>query len=95
MTGQDSSNPENPEPQQLLIYTDNVCAGWLYELKTMFSLLLYLSRRLERPQVDVFDMARLRLQAPVRRPSSRNAEPRNLLQIHDSLQLKYNGTLLL
>lgn len=47
-------------------------------------------RRLERPQVDVFDMARLRLQAPVRRPSSRNAEPRNLLQIHDSLQLKYN-----
>uniref|UniRef100_UPI0037E725E6 centrosome and spindle pole-associated protein 1-like n=1 Tax=Semicossyphus pulcher TaxID=241346 RepID=UPI0037E725E6 len=46
-------------------------------------------RHRERPLVDVFDMARLRLQAPVRRPSSRNAEPRNLLRIHDSLQLKY------
>ncbi|XP_032411401.1 centrosome and spindle pole-associated protein 1-like isoform X1 [Xiphophorus hellerii] len=43
----------------------------------------------ERPAVDVFDMARLRLQAPVRRPNSRNTEPRNLLRIHDSLQLKY------
>ncbi|XP_074530747.1 centrosome and spindle pole-associated protein 1-like [Halichoeres trimaculatus] len=49
-----------------------------------------LSDRLhERPPVDVFDMARLRLQAPVRRPTSRNAEPRNLQRIHDSLQLKY------
>ncbi|XP_059202020.1 centrosome and spindle pole associated protein 1-like [Centropristis striata] len=49
-----------------------------------------LSDRLrERPQVDVFDMARLRLQAPVRRPNSRNMEPRNLLRIHDSLQLKH------
>ncbi|KAM4554932.1 centrosome and spindle pole-associated protein 1-like isoform 1-T2 [Odontesthes bonariensis] len=47
-------------------------------------------RHRERPAVDVFDMARLRLQAPVRRPSSRNAEPRNLLRIHDSLQLKYS-----
>ncbi|XP_035983224.1 centrosome and spindle pole-associated protein 1 isoform X2 [Fundulus heteroclitus] len=44
----------------------------------------------ERPAVDVFDMARLRLQAPVRRPNSRNTEPRNLLHIHDSLQLKYS-----
>ncbi|XP_058505755.1 centrosome and spindle pole-associated protein 1-like isoform X2 [Solea solea] len=49
-----------------------------------------LSDRLgERPPVDVFDMARLRLQAPVRRPNSRNMEPRNLQRIHDSLQLKY------
>ncbi|XP_036933606.1 centrosome and spindle pole associated protein 1-like isoform X2 [Acanthopagrus latus] len=46
-------------------------------------------RHRERPRVDVFDMARLRLQAPVRRPNSRNMEPRNLLRIHDSLQLKY------
>ncbi|XP_042349771.1 centrosome and spindle pole-associated protein 1-like isoform X2 [Plectropomus leopardus] len=46
-------------------------------------------RHRERPPVDVFDMARLRLQAPVRRPNSRNMEPRNLLRIHDSLQLKY------
>lgn len=52
---------------------------------------LYLSRHRERPLVDVFDMARLRLQAPVRRPNSRNMEPRNLLRIHDSLQLKYPG----
>ncbi|XP_070819475.1 centrosome and spindle pole-associated protein 1-like isoform X1 [Chaetodon trifascialis] len=47
-------------------------------------------RHRERPLVDVFDMARLRLQAPVRRPNSRNMGPRNLLQIHDSLQLKYS-----
>ncbi|KAF7651986.1 hypothetical protein LDENG_00102670, partial [Lucifuga dentata] len=46
-------------------------------------------RHQERPHVDVFDMARLRLQAPVRRPTSRNTEPRNLLQIHNSLQLKH------
>lgn len=51
----------------------------------------HFSRHRERPLVDVFDMARLRLQAPVRRPSSRNVEPRNLLRIHDSLQLKYTG----
>ncbi|XP_075959153.1 centrosome and spindle pole associated protein 1-like isoform X4 [Anarhichas minor] len=47
-------------------------------------------RHVERRQVDVFDMARLRLQAPVRRPNSRNTEPSNLLRIHDSLQLKYS-----
>ncbi|XP_056145754.1 centrosome and spindle pole associated protein 1-like isoform X2 [Lampris incognitus] len=46
------------------------------------------NRHRERPLVDVFDMARLRLQAPVRRPWSRNTEPSNLLRIHDSLQLK-------
>ncbi|XP_078117223.1 centrosome and spindle pole-associated protein 1-like isoform X3 [Sander vitreus] len=46
-------------------------------------------RHQERPPVSVFDMARLRLQAPVRRPNSRNMEPRNLMQVHDSLQLKY------
>uniref|UniRef100_A0A8C5DVY1 Centrosome and spindle pole-associated protein 1-like n=1 Tax=Gouania willdenowi TaxID=441366 RepID=A0A8C5DVY1_GOUWI len=39
--------------------------------------------------MDVFDMARLRLQAPVRRPNSRNIEPANLMRIHDSLQLNY------
>ncbi|XP_059918118.1 centrosome and spindle pole associated protein 1-like isoform X4 [Gadus macrocephalus] len=42
----------------------------------------------ERPPVDVFDMARLRLQAAVRRPLSRNPEPGNLQRIHDSLQLQ-------
>uniref|UniRef100_A0A3B5B6F5 Centrosome and spindle pole associated protein 1-like n=1 Tax=Stegastes partitus TaxID=144197 RepID=A0A3B5B6F5_9TELE len=47
------------------------------------------NRHRGRPAVDVFDMARLRLQAPVRRPNSKNTEPRNLLRIHDSLQLKY------
>ncbi|XP_061643932.1 centrosome and spindle pole-associated protein 1-like isoform X2 [Phyllopteryx taeniolatus] len=45
--------------------------------------------RQARPKVDVFDMARLRLQAPVRKPHSRNMEPSNLLRIHDSLQLDY------
>ncbi|KAM8910272.1 centrosome and spindle pole-associated protein 1-like isoform 2-T7 [Spinachia spinachia] len=49
-----------------------------------------IDRHRERPQVDVFDMARLRLQAPVRRPNSRNPEPGNLLRIHDSLQLKHS-----
>ncbi|XP_063356110.1 centrosome and spindle pole associated protein 1-like isoform X4 [Pelmatolapia mariae] len=47
------------------------------------------NRYRERAVVDVFDMARLRLQAPVRRPNSRYTEPRNLLRVHDSLQLKY------
>ncbi|CAL8328365.1 unnamed protein product [Gadus morhua 'NCC'] len=42
----------------------------------------------ERPPVDVFDMARLRLQAAVCRPLSRNPEPGNLQRIHDSLQLR-------
>ncbi|XP_046882836.1 centrosome and spindle pole associated protein 1-like isoform X4 [Hypomesus transpacificus] len=42
-----------------------------------------------RREVDVFDMARLRLQAPVRRPPSRNMEPSKLLRIHDSLQFRY------
>ncbi|XP_035861778.1 centrosome and spindle pole associated protein 1-like isoform X2 [Sander lucioperca] len=49
-------------------------------------------RHRERPPVGVFDMARLRLQAPVRRPNSRNMEPRNLRQIHDSDQLKYTDS---
>ncbi|XP_061690191.1 centrosome and spindle pole-associated protein 1-like isoform X2 [Syngnathoides biaculeatus] len=48
-----------------------------------------ISGRQARPQVDVFDMARLRLQAPVRKPHPRNTEPSNLLRIHDSLQLDY------
>uniref|UniRef100_A0A1A8FK59 Centrosome and spindle pole associated protein 1 n=1 Tax=Nothobranchius korthausae TaxID=1143690 RepID=A0A1A8FK59_9TELE len=43
----------------------------------------------EPPEVDVFDMARLRLQAPVRRPNSKKMELRNPLHIHDSFQLKY------
>ncbi|KAM9460323.1 centrosome and spindle pole-associated protein 1-like isoform 6-T6 [Salvelinus alpinus] len=43
----------------------------------------------DRPQVDVFDMARLRLQAPVMRPSSRNTDPNYLHRIHDSLRLRY------
>lgn len=47
-------------------------------------------RHRDRPPVDVFDMARLRLQVPVRRLSSRSTEPRNLQRIHESLQLKYN-----
>ncbi|XP_056457020.1 centrosome and spindle pole-associated protein 1-like isoform X3 [Gadus chalcogrammus] len=47
----------------------------------------------ERPPVDVFDMARLRLQAAVCRPLSRNPEPGNLQPIHDSLQLQPSGYL--
>ncbi|XP_030594440.1 centrosome and spindle pole-associated protein 1-like isoform X2 [Archocentrus centrarchus] len=48
-----------------------------------------LSRNRERPVVDVFDLARRNLQAPVRRANSRNTEPQNLLRIHDSLHPKY------
>ncbi|XP_077387796.1 centrosome and spindle pole-associated protein 1-like isoform X2 [Festucalex cinctus] len=48
-----------------------------------------LARRKARPEEDVFNMAMRRLPAPVRKPASRNMEPRNLLQIHDSLQLDY------
>ncbi|XP_053285484.1 centrosome and spindle pole-associated protein 1 isoform X3 [Pleuronectes platessa] len=46
-------------------------------------------RHQEPPLVDVFNMARLRLQGPARRPNSRNIEPRNLLRIHDSLPLNH------
>ncbi|XP_068596210.1 centrosome and spindle pole-associated protein 1-like [Brachionichthys hirsutus] len=46
-------------------------------------------RQRERPQVDVFDMARLRRQVHVRRPNSTKMKPRNLQQIHDSLQLNH------
>ncbi|XP_054648876.1 centrosome and spindle pole-associated protein 1-like isoform X2 [Dunckerocampus dactyliophorus] len=49
-----------------------------------------LAGRQARPHVDVFDMARQRRQAPVRRPNSRNLEPSNLLRIHDSLQIDYS-----
>lgn len=76
----------------LLIHT---CVYFLYITCSVDWFCVYIypnsSRHRERPLVDVFDMARLRLQAPVRRPSSRNLEPRNLLRIHDSLQLKYTG----
>ncbi|XP_036375409.1 centrosome and spindle pole-associated protein 1-like [Megalops cyprinoides] len=48
-------------------------------------------RNRERPPVDIFDMARLRIQAPVRRPSSKNAEPFHLQNSHDFRQLKYRG----
>ncbi|XP_034038217.1 centrosome and spindle pole-associated protein 1-like [Thalassophryne amazonica] len=46
-------------------------------------------RHQEQPSLDVFDVARLRHQAlRVRRPNSKSTKPRNLMQIHDSLQLK-------
>ncbi|XP_077589229.1 centrosome and spindle pole-associated protein 1-like isoform X2 [Stigmatopora nigra] len=45
--------------------------------------------RKSKQQVDVFEMARLKRQAPVRKYRSRNMEPSNLLRIHDSLQLNY------
>ncbi|KAG7488601.1 hypothetical protein MATL_G00035530 [Megalops atlanticus] len=48
-------------------------------------------RRRERPQVDVFDMARLRMQAPVRR-NSKTTEPVNLQNIRDFNELKYRDS---
>ncbi|KAJ8413379.1 hypothetical protein AAFF_G00093750 [Aldrovandia affinis] len=50
------------------------------------------ARHRERPLVDVFDMARLRLQAPVRRNSAKAADPVNLQNIRDFNQLKYRDS---
>ncbi|KAK1172757.1 centrosome and spindle pole-associated protein 1-like isoform X2 [Acipenser oxyrinchus oxyrinchus] len=49
-------------------------------------------RRRDRSQVDIFDMARLRMQAPVRRPSSKEVDPINPQNIRDFNQLKYRET---
>ncbi|XP_041102625.1 centrosome and spindle pole-associated protein 1 [Polyodon spathula] len=46
-------------------------------------------RRKDRSQMDIFDMARLRMQAPVRRPSSKEMDPINPQNIRDFNQLKY------
>ncbi|KAJ8011852.1 hypothetical protein DPEC_G00062580 [Dallia pectoralis] len=43
----------------------------------------------EQPQLDVFNLARLRLQAPVRRSSSMNTEPNHPHRIHDSLHFRH------
>ncbi|NWI66775.1 CSPP1 protein, partial [Todus mexicanus] len=51
-----------------------------------------IARRREKHPKDVFEMARLRLQAPVRRPSSKEApEPVNMQNIWDFNELKYKG----
>ncbi|KAI1889086.1 hypothetical protein AGOR_G00175430 [Albula goreensis] len=50
-----------------------------------------IARRRERSEVDVFDMARLRVQVPVRR-NSKVLEPVNLKNIRDFNQLKYRDT---
>ncbi|KAG7282002.1 hypothetical protein CRUP_020107, partial [Coryphaenoides rupestris] len=62
---------------------DGLLQGEWEELESPLS-----DRLRERPPVDVFDMARLRLPVAVRRPSSRNPGPSNLQRIHDSLQLR-------
>nr|XP_015209218.1 PREDICTED: centrosome and spindle pole-associated protein 1 isoform X2 [Lepisosteus oculatus]XP_015209220.1 PREDICTED: centrosome and spindle pole-associated protein 1 isoform X2 [Lepisosteus oculatus]XP_015209221.1 PREDICTED: centrosome and spindle pole-associated protein 1 isoform X2 [Lepisosteus oculatus]XP_015209222.1 PREDICTED: centrosome and spindle pole-associated protein 1 isoform X2 [Lepisosteus oculatus]XP_015209223.1 PREDICTED: centrosome and spindle pole-associated protein 1 isof len=49
-------------------------------------------RRRDKAQVDVFDMARLRMQAPVRRPSTRALEPMNIQNIREFNQLKYRDS---
>ncbi|XP_058873276.1 centrosome and spindle pole-associated protein 1-like isoform X2 [Acipenser ruthenus] len=49
-------------------------------------------RRRDRSEMDIFDMARLRMQAPVRRPSSKEVEPVNPQNIRDFNQLKYRET---
>ncbi|KAJ8336937.1 hypothetical protein SKAU_G00381570 [Synaphobranchus kaupii] len=45
----------------------------------------------ERPQVDVFDMARLRIQAPVRRPTSKSSEPISVQSSCDFRQPRCRG----
>ncbi|NXF46989.1 CSPP1 protein, partial [Oceanites oceanicus] len=50
-----------------------------------------ITRREKNPK-DVFEMARLRLQAPVRRPSSKEAQdPVNIQNIWEFNELKYKG----
>ncbi|NXD85464.1 CSPP1 protein, partial [Halcyon senegalensis] len=50
------------------------------------------ARRREKNPKDIFEMARLRLQAPVRRPSSKEVpEPVNMQNIWDFNELKYKG----
>ncbi|NXG81125.1 CSPP1 protein, partial [Baryphthengus martii] len=51
-----------------------------------------IARRREKNPKDIFEMARLRLQAPVRRPSSKEAqEPVNIQNIWEFNELKYQG----
>nr|XP_056710350.1 centrosome and spindle pole-associated protein 1 [Euleptes europaea] len=46
-----------------------------------------------KPSMDVFEMARLRMQAPVRRPSSKDVgDPSNLQNIRDFNELKYKDS---
>ncbi|NWX82926.1 CSPP1 protein, partial [Nothoprocta ornata] len=50
------------------------------------------TRRREKNPKDIFEMARLRLQAPVRRPSSKDAQdPVNIQNIWEFNELKYKG----
>ncbi|XP_062377506.1 centrosome and spindle pole-associated protein 1 isoform X3 [Sardina pilchardus] len=49
-------------------------------------------RRREHPPVDVFDMARLRMQVSAKKPSSRTQGPVNVQNIHDFNQLKYRDS---
>ncbi|NWX43034.1 CSPP1 protein, partial [Steatornis caripensis] len=51
-----------------------------------------ITRRREKNPKDIFEMARHRLQAPVRRPSSKEAQdPVNIQNIWDFNELKYKG----
>ncbi|XP_067409755.1 centrosome and spindle pole-associated protein 1 [Emydura macquarii macquarii] len=51
------------------------------------------SRKREKNVMDVFEMARLRMQAPVRRPSSKDAaDPVNVQNIWDFNELKYRDS---
>nr|XP_033789247.1 centrosome and spindle pole-associated protein 1 isoform X2 [Geotrypetes seraphini] len=50
------------------------------------------SKKREKSAVDVFDMARLRMQAPVRRPLSKNADTVNIENIHEFNELKYRDS---
>ncbi|NXO58908.1 CSPP1 protein, partial [Aramus guarauna] len=51
-----------------------------------------IARRREKNPKDIFEMARLRLQAPVRRPSSKEAQdPVNIQNIWEFNELKYKG----
>ncbi|NXI35979.1 CSPP1 protein, partial [Galbula dea] len=63
----------------------------LLSVATEDDALLTRGRREKNPK-DIFEMARLRLQAPVRRPSSREAQdPINIQNILEFNELKYKG----
>lgn len=50
------------------------------------------SRRRERPHEDVFEMARLRKQVPIRRPASHTTAAVNMQNLHEFNRLKYRDS---
>lgn len=50
-----------------------------------------MNRQRERPTEDVFEMARLHKQLPIRRPASHTTAAVNMQNLHEFNRLKYRG----